>query len=111
MAEETITESTAVEDTDTRRVGGIEMPAPGDWVIDPAHSSVSFVARHMMVSKVRGHFGEFWGTIHISEEPGRSRAEITIKAASIDTSTENRDTHLKSADFLDVAAVRAAQAA
>jgi polyisoprenoid-binding protein YceI len=102
MPDGTATEDTALKDTATRTVGGIEIPAPGDWVIDPAHSSVSFVARHMMVSKVRGHFGEFSGTIHVAEETERSWAEITIKAASIDTGTETRDTHLKSGDFLDV---------
>lgn len=102
MAETVAGKGTALEDTGTRTVGGIDIPAPGDWVIDRAHSSVSFVARHMMVSKVRGHFGEFSGTIHVAEEAERSWAEIAIKAASIDTGTETRDTHLKSGDFLDV---------
>lgn len=99
MAEGT-REGTAVKDPGTRKVGGIEIPAPGDYVIDPAHTTVSFVARHMMVSKVRGYFREFSGTIHVAEDPLESWAEIRIGASSIDTGTEMRDNHLRSRDFL-----------
>lgn len=100
MAEGSAPESTAVRDPGTRQIGGVGIPAPGDYVIDQAHTVVSFVARHMMVSKVRGYFREFSGMIHVAEDPLQSSAEICIKAASIDTGTEMRDNHLRSPDFL-----------
>jgi polyisoprenoid-binding protein YceI len=100
VAEATSTEGTTVKDPGTRTLGGIEIPAPGDYVIDQAHTVVSFVARHMMVSKVRGYFREFAGTIHVAEDPLQSSAEIAIKASSVDTGTEMRDNHLRSRDFL-----------
>jgi polyisoprenoid-binding protein YceI len=86
----------------TRRIGDIEVPAPGRWEIDPLHSNVQFIARHMMISKVRGTFREFRGTIDIAEDPTQSSVEATIMAASIDTGDRKRDEHLRSADFLDV---------
>jgi polyisoprenoid-binding protein YceI len=76
--------------------------APGTWAVDPAHTSLDFVARHMMVAKTRGRFGEFDAAIHVEDDPRRSWAEATIAAASLDTSHEQRDGHLKSPDFLDV---------
>jgi polyisoprenoid-binding protein YceI len=85
-----------------RTVEGIEAPAAGTWNIDLAHSELAFVARYLMVTKVRGGFGEFSGTLHIAEAPEASWVEVTIKAASIDTGTPDRDKHLRSADFLDV---------
>jgi len=81
---------------------GKELPQPGTWQIDPAHSDISFTARHMMISKVRGQFREFSGMIEIADAPEQSRAEVTIQAASVDTGDENRDRHLRSPDFLDV---------
>lgn len=74
----------------------------GTWTIDGTHSDVSFWARHLMVSKVRGHFKEFSGTITTAENPADSKVEAVIKTASIDTNQEQRDGHLKSPDFLDV---------
>jgi polyisoprenoid-binding protein YceI len=85
-----------------RTIKGVEAPAPGTWVMDPAHCELAFVARYLMVTKVRGGFGEFSGTFHIAEVPEESWAEVTIKAASIDTGTPDRDKHLRSPDFLDV---------
>jgi len=79
-----------------------KLPAPGTYVIDPAHSSVEFVARHMMVTKVRGRFNEFDGAIHVAATAEESWAEATIVAGSIDTRSEQRDAHLRSAEFLDV---------
>jgi polyisoprenoid-binding protein YceI len=76
--------------------------APGTWAVDPAHTSLDFVARHMMVAKTRGRFGEFEAAIHVEDDPDRSWAEATIAAASLDTSHEQRDGHLKAPDFLDV---------
>lgn len=75
----------------------------GDYVIDPAHSRLGFVARHAMVTKVRGHFTDFSGVLHIdAEEPSRSTAEVTIQAASVDTGNDQRDGHLRTNDFFDV---------
>ncbi|MGI9033761.1 MAG: YceI family protein [Acidimicrobiales bacterium] len=79
-----------------------QVPDPGTYEIDPAHSNVGFVARHLMVSKVRGRFTSFSGTITVADPPERSSVEVTIDAASIDTSDLKRDEHLRSADFLDV---------
>ena len=78
------------------------LPAPGTWVIDSAHTSVGFVARYLMVTRVRGHFPAFEGNIEIAEAPEDSRVEVTIDAASVDTRNEGRDQHLRSPDFLDV---------
>ena len=85
-----------------RTVDGLELPAPGKWEIDAVHSNVSFVVRHLMVSKVRGKFGKFSGTIQVAENPEDSRVQASIDAASIDTGDPNRDAHVRSADFLDV---------
>jgi len=75
---------------------------PGVWDIDPTHSEVSFVVRHMVVSKVRGRFDAFEGTIVTAENPLESSVQATIDATSIDTNHEQRDGHVRSADFLDV---------
>jgi len=74
------------------------------WDLDPAHTSAQFSVRHLMVSNVRGEFGKVSGTVRADEaDPTRSKIEAEIDAASIDTRIEKRDTHLRSADFLDVA--------
>ncbi len=73
-----------------------------NWQLDNSHSAVEFSVRHMMISKVRGHFESFSGEFQIDEQnPGNSTVEVWIDAASINTREEARDTHLKSADFLD----------
>lgn len=73
------------------------------WNIDRAHSSIHFSARHMVFAKVRGAFTDWAGTVKIDPaDLGSAKAEVEIKATSIDTSTADRDTHLRSADFLDV---------
>lgn len=77
-------------------------PEPGTWVIDPAHSSIEAIARHMMVSKVRGRFEGFSGTIEVADDPTDSRVEVSIDAKTIDTNEEKRDQHLRSEDFLHV---------
>jgi polyisoprenoid-binding protein YceI len=75
----------------------------GDYVLDPAHSRIGFVARHAMVTKVRGAFNEFTGSAHIDGAgPSRSTAEVTIKVASIDTRNADRDGHVRSNDFLQI---------
>ncbi|SFC48051.1 YceI family protein [Streptomyces aidingensis] len=73
----------------------------GSYTIDPAHSRIGFVARHAMVTKVRGAFNEFEGTAELDgEKPEQSSVRVTIKAASIDTRNSQRDEHLRSNDFL-----------
>jgi polyisoprenoid-binding protein YceI len=74
----------------------------GTWDIDAAHSDVSFTVRHMMVSKVRGSFGKFSGEIVTGENLTDSSVTASIDATSIDTNNEQRDGHIRSADFFDV---------
>jgi polyisoprenoid-binding protein YceI len=77
--------------------------ATGTYAIDPSHSRIGFVARHAMVTKVRGSFNDFDGSGHFdAEDPSRSRFELTIQAASIDTRNADRDGHLRSNDFFDM---------
>ena len=76
-------------------------PEVGTWAIDPAHTVVGFSARHLMAAKVRGSFEVFSGTIEIGENPEASSVAVTIDAASITTGAADRDTHLRSPDFLD----------
>jgi polyisoprenoid-binding protein YceI len=85
-----------------RAIEGIEIPEPGDWQLDPVHTSVEFVARHLMVTRVRGKFTGVSGNIHISDDPLGSWAEVTIDPASVETGDEKRDAHLRSPDFFDV---------
>lgn len=74
------------------------------WVIDNSHSHVHFTARHMMISKVRGSFEKFGGTVEFDEQtPANSSVDVQIEAASIQTRDEKRDGHLTSPDFLDAA--------
>ena len=73
----------------------------GTWDIDATHSTVGFSVRHMMVSKVRGYFTKFEGTLVTAEDPAASTVEATIDMDSIDTRQEQRDAHIKSADFFD----------
>jgi polyisoprenoid-binding protein YceI len=75
----------------------------GTWTIDPVHSEVGFSVRHMMVSKVRGKFTTFAGEIVTGADPLDSSATAAIELSSIDTGNEQRDDHLRSADFFDIA--------
>jgi polyisoprenoid-binding protein YceI len=75
----------------------------GTYAIDPSHSRIGFVARHAMVTKVRGSFNEFEGSGHFdAENPTKSHLQLTIQAASIDTRNADRDAHLRSNDFFDM---------
>jgi polyisoprenoid-binding protein YceI len=77
--------------------------ATGTWQIDASHTTLGFAARHAMVAKVRGRFADFDGSFTIDgSSPENSTATVTIKTASLDTRNDDRDGHLKSADFLDV---------
>jgi len=75
----------------------------GTWAIDPIHSDVSFTVRHMMVSKVRGRFSKFEGTIRLGDDFADSSVEASIDMGSIDTNNEQRDGHIRSGDFFDAA--------
>lgn len=75
----------------------------GIWAVDLAHSEATFVVRHLMVSKVRGRFTKFTGTITVAENPLESTVEAVIESASIDTADAGRDEHLRNGDFFDVA--------
>src|ERR1051325_653633 len=71
------------------------------WQIDPAQTNVGFAVRHLMISTVRGRFGRV--TVPVNErDPSRASVDVSIDATSIDTREDQRDTHLRSADFLDV---------
>jgi polyisoprenoid-binding protein YceI len=82
----------------------VEIPGyvAGTWAIDPVHSEVSFVVRHMMVSKVRGRFDKFEGTIVTAANPLDSSVTATVDLTSISTGQEQRDAHIRSADFFEV---------
>jgi polyisoprenoid-binding protein YceI len=75
----------------------------GTYTLDPTHSRIGFVARHAMVTKVRGTFKEFEGSGYFdAADPANSKLQLTIKAASIDTGNADRDAHLRSNDFFDM---------
>jgi polyisoprenoid-binding protein YceI len=82
----------------------VEIPGyiAGTWAIDPVHSEVSFQVRHMMVSKVRGRFDTFEGTFVTAENPLESTVTASIDLGSINTGQEQRDAHIRSADFFEV---------
>ena len=78
------------------------LPAPGVYTVDPVHSNLDFIARHLVASKVRGNFTDFSGEITIGDSLENSSVVATAQAASITTNNEMRDGHLKSADFLEL---------
>jgi polyisoprenoid-binding protein YceI len=82
----------------------VEIPGyvAGTWAIDPVHSEVSFVVRHMMVSKVRGRFDTFSGTITTGDDPLQSAVSATVDLSSVNTGSPDRDNHIRSADFFEV---------
>jgi len=82
----------------------VEIPGyvTGTWTIDPVHSEVSFVVRHMMVSKVRGRFDKFEGSIETAPDPLQSTVSATVDLSSVNTGNETRDNHIRSEDFFHV---------
>ncbi len=74
----------------------------GTWTVDPAHTEVGFVARHLMVTKVRGSFSAVSGTVVAADPITGSSVDVTVEMASVETRSADRDAHLKSADFFDV---------
>ncbi|MEU9308592.1 YceI family protein [Streptomyces sp. NPDC048256] len=95
-------------DSPSRPSAGLPDPAlaalTGDWMIDPAHSRIGFSVRHALVTTVRGAFTEYQSRLYFDgRNPARSRAEIVLSTASVDTGVEQRDAHLTGRDFLDAA--------
>jgi polyisoprenoid-binding protein YceI len=86
----------------TREAAGMVLPNAGTFVLDKSHTQIGFVARHLMVSKVRGRFTDFEGALVVAEDPAQSSVEVLIQAASISTNDENRDNHVRTNDFLNV---------
>jgi polyisoprenoid-binding protein YceI len=82
----------------------VEIPGyvAGTWAIDPVHSEVSFTVKHMMVSKVRGRFDTFEGTIVTTADPLSSSVTASVDLSSVNTGQEQRDAHIRSADFFEV---------
>ena len=82
----------------------VEIPGyvTGTWTIDPVHSEVSFVVRHMMVSKVRGRFDKFEGAVETAPDPLQSTVTATVDLSSVNTGNETRDNHIRSEDFFHI---------
>lgn len=91
-----------MNDRPTREWNGVTIPEPGTYVLDEAHKRIGFQAQHMMVSVVRGEFARAQARIVIAEDPLQTSITASIHAESLDTHNADRDTHLRSADFLDV---------
>jgi polyisoprenoid-binding protein YceI len=80
---------------------GISIPPTGEYTIDPSHTTVEFVARHML-TKVRGRFTDFDGSIIVADTPEDSSARVTVRTSSVTTDDEQRDAHLLTSDFFEV---------
>ena len=87
--------------TPTTTATAVSLPT-GTWTIDPTHTRIGFVARHMMVTKVRGSFGEFSAEVEVAENPFESKLSAEVQMASIDTGNADRDGHLRTNDFFDI---------
>ena len=83
----------------TRTSEGTTLPAVGTWELDASHSTIGFSVRHLGISKVRGVFSTFSGTVEVAEEPTGSAVQVVVDVASIDTKDANRDEHLRTNDF------------
>ncbi|MFE4755011.1 YceI family protein [Streptomyces mirabilis] len=79
-----------------------ELPGPGDWEIDPTHSSIAFTVRHIGLARIHGRFNSFAGVVRIADPVERSAMHVVIDAASVDTNFKMRDDYVRSAEFLDV---------
>lgn len=97
-----MSEPTRTADRPVRLWNGLTIPDPGTYELDPAHKRIGFVAQHMMVSPVRGEFANAVATIFVGQDPLHSSVSAVIATDSLTTHHEDRDTHLRSADFLDV---------
>jgi polyisoprenoid-binding protein YceI len=83
------------------RTGALADLTPGTWTVDPTHSTVGFTARHLMITKVRGHFTDFDGVVTVADSPLESSVVANVRLASVDTGNADRDAHLRTADFFD----------
>src|SRR4029450_675132 len=99
LATEDMTMSQIQED---HVIEGIALPEPGEWRLDPGHTSGEVVGPALVGSKGRGKFTKVPGTIHVAEDPAESWVDVAIDAASVETGDETRDEHLRSPDFFDV---------
>ncbi|MFE7352479.1 YceI family protein [Streptomyces sp. NPDC057543] len=79
-----------------------QLPAPGEWEVEPMHSQIGFTARHIGMARIHGRFNTFAGAVRIADRMEDSAMHVIIDAASIDTNVQMRDDHLRSSDFLDV---------
>ncbi len=93
---------TSQSDALTRVVEGRAVPVPRRWAFEAGNSEIAFSVKHMMISRVRGRFKDFSGTIEIADQPEESTAAVSIAAASIDTGLDFRDKDMRGPDFLDV---------
>lgn len=89
--------------TAIRTIDGLELPAAGTWLLDPGHAEIGFVGRHFGLTKVRGRFTGVMGTIELADTITHSTVEVTIDTATVESGSTDRDEHLRSADFFDVA--------
>jgi polyisoprenoid-binding protein YceI len=87
----------------TRVVDGVTLPVAGTWTIDPGHADVSFIGRHFMITKIRGRFTDVRGAVRFAEDPRDSSVAVVIGMASVESGSEARDDHLRSAELFDVA--------
>jgi len=83
------------------RTGALADLSPGVWTVDPTHSTIGFTARHLMITKVRGHFTDFDGVVTVADDPLRSSVVANVRLGSVDTGNADRDAHLRTADFFD----------
>ncbi|GHH33641.1 YceI family protein [Streptomyces candidus] len=99
-----------IEPGETLSMGRVEMevaqqlepPTPGMWTIDPPHTAIRFIAKHVGMANVHGRFQKFEGGVRVAADPEASEVRVRIEAASLTTGNKTRDGHLRSADFLDV---------
>lgn len=80
----------------------LDQLTPGTWTVDTSHTTIGFVARHMMLSKVRGTFSGFTADVTIAEDPLASSLSAVVEMDSIDTGNDDRDGHLRTNDFFDI---------
>jgi polyisoprenoid-binding protein YceI len=88
--------------TATRVSNGVVLPEAGVWDIDPGHAEVAFTGRHLVFTKVRGHFTDVRGTITVADDMDDSRVDVVIGMASVESGNGTRDDHLRSSDLFDV---------
>src|SRR5215204_1987949 len=94
----------SVSTSTARNVNGAELPATGTWALDPGHTEVAFIGRHFGLTKVRGRFTGVTGTVQVGDAVTDSHVEVIIDMASVESGSIDRDDHLRSKDFFDVAA-------